>query len=103
MLADLMKTSETQKRISERQERLLGQIGILDWQIKQLSAQQEAKYREIASSSSSSTSSTSTGTTRSSRPTTSSRRSRVPKPYLKVRHRLSRGPSLRRSRPCSMR
>jgi hypothetical protein len=47
MLADLMKTSETQKRISERQERLLGQIGILDWQIKQLSAQQEAKYREI--------------------------------------------------------
>jgi hypothetical protein len=49
MLADLMKTSETQKRISERQERLLGQIGILDWQIKQLSAQQEAKYREIES------------------------------------------------------
>lgn len=47
MLADLIQTSETQKRITERQRQLLGDIGILDWQIKQLATQQEAKYREI--------------------------------------------------------
>jgi hypothetical protein len=43
----MMPTSETQRRISERQVKLLGEIGVLDWHIKQLTAQQEAKYREI--------------------------------------------------------
>jgi hypothetical protein len=47
MLSDVIQTSETHKRITERRDRLLGEIGILDWQIKQLSARQVAKYNEI--------------------------------------------------------